>query len=74
MPGCWSERPAGLCQLDNPRSRTAGPELALGDDSVFTQAEGWRSGSREAGFFLARGLDLANSAPGQDGHEQVIHK
>lgn len=43
-------RPAGLCQLDNPRSRTAGPELALGDDLVFTQAEGWQPGPREAGF------------------------
>ena len=34
----WSERPAGLCQLDNLRSRPVGLECAMGEDSLFTQA------------------------------------
>lgn len=33
----------------------------------------WLSGPREAGFFLASGLNSANSALGQGGHVQVIH-
>lgn len=69
----WSERPAGLCQFDNPRSRPVGPECEMGDDSPFTQAEICSQDPEKWDFFLVSGLNLASSALGQ-GQVKVTHK
>lgn len=58
----WRGGPAGLCQVDNPRSRPVGPKCVLGGDVLLTQATS-SSGARESGFPGER-LESGQLCPG----------